>query len=198
MKKTVLLFIVVIISPVLAGLYGILHDEITYTISPEYFTKFKFYQFGLAEEFGKSSTQPDPRVWVAMVGFMATWWTGVLIGMGNGLAGLFQADAKTMLKTTVNATLITIIVTILTGLSGYLYGRYYLAEKGVDWWLPDNLTDKKAFITVGSMHSFSYLGGGLGLIAGMTYQLITAHKTDPQYFKQLLATILSFGLRKRR
>lgn len=197
MKKTVLLFIVVVLSPVLAGLYGILHDQLTYTISPEYFTKFKFYQFGLAEEFGNDTILPDPRIWVAMVGFMATWWTGIVIGIGNGLVGLFQADAKTMLKTTINATLIIITVTVATGLAGFLYGRFYLAENGVDWWLPDNLINRKAFITVGSMHNFSYLGGGLGLIAGMAYQLITARKNNP-HFLEILSGVMYFGLRKRK
>lgn len=32
-----------------AGLYGVLHDQVTYTISPEYFTKLKFEQFAYAD-----------------------------------------------------------------------------------------------------------------------------------------------------
>jgi len=39
----------------------------------------------------------------------------------------------------------------------------------VNWWLPENLVDRKAFITVGSIHNFSYLGGLLGIIAGIIY-----------------------------
>ena len=58
------------LGAVLAGLYGILHDEITYTISPEYFTRLKFYQFDYAD-FGL-----PPRVLVAEIGFLATWWVG--------------------------------------------------------------------------------------------------------------------------
>ena len=30
------------IGALIAGAYGILHDQITYAISPEYFTQFKF------------------------------------------------------------------------------------------------------------------------------------------------------------
>ena len=29
----------------IAGLYGVLHDQLTYSISAEYFSDFKFYQF---------------------------------------------------------------------------------------------------------------------------------------------------------
>ena len=49
------------------------------------------------------------------------------------------------------------------------YGKFSLAETGVDWWLPENLIDKKNFIAVGSMHNFSYLGGLIGLVAGIIY-----------------------------
>ena len=50
----------------IAGAYGILHDQITYTISPEYFTKLKFEQFHYAN-FGLPR-----RVFVGEVGFLAT------------------------------------------------------------------------------------------------------------------------------
>ena len=33
------------VGSVLAGVYGIFHDQVTYAISPEYFTKLKFDQF---------------------------------------------------------------------------------------------------------------------------------------------------------
>ena len=37
------------LGAVLAGCYGALHDQISYTISPEYFTKVKFEQFRYAD-----------------------------------------------------------------------------------------------------------------------------------------------------
>ena len=61
---------VAVCGAMVAGVYGILHDQITYTISPEYFSKFKFDQFRYAE-----IGLPD-RVFVAEIGFLATWWVG--------------------------------------------------------------------------------------------------------------------------
>src|SRR5690242_10176342 len=61
---------VAVVGAIVAGVYGMLHDQITYTISPEYFTKLKFDQFAYAE-FGFSE-----RVFVAEIGFLATWWVG--------------------------------------------------------------------------------------------------------------------------
>jgi hypothetical protein len=69
------------------------------------------------------------------------------------------------------AIVVTIIIAFTTGLIGLAYGKFYLADTGVNWWLPDNLIDKKNFIAVGSMHNFSYLGGLTGLIAGIIYSV---------------------------
>jgi hypothetical protein len=33
----------------LAGVYGAVHNQISYTVCPEYFTKFKFIQFRLSD-----------------------------------------------------------------------------------------------------------------------------------------------------
>src|SRR5215210_7232804 len=63
-----------LIGALTAGLYGIVHDQITFTISPEYFTKLKFKQFQYAD-FGFSD-----RLFVAVIGFLATWWVGLFVG----------------------------------------------------------------------------------------------------------------------
>jgi hypothetical protein len=70
MKKFVAFPLILIIAPLVAGLYGIFHDQLTYTISPEYYTKFKFIQFGLIEDAGVYVL--NPRWCAGYVGFMAT------------------------------------------------------------------------------------------------------------------------------
>jgi hypothetical protein len=162
--------LIIAIAPFIGGLYGMLHDQLTYTISNEYYTKFKFIQFGLIE-MGDEALIADPRLCVAAVGFLATWWMGVPIGIILGLVGLVHKDPKRMLKVTMKAFLITIAVAFLTGLIGLAYGKFYLSHTQVNWWFPDNLIDKENFITVGSMHNFSYIGGLTGLIAGIIYSV---------------------------
>lgn len=159
----------------IGGLYGILHDQLTYSISPEYYTKFKFYQFGLMD-LGNEAIFPNPRMEVSIVGFMATWWMGLPIGLILGLVGLIHTDYKRMFTVTMRSIFITMIVAFLTGLAGLAYGKFYLADQGVDWWLPENLIDTENFISVGSMHNFSYLGGLIGLIAGIVYSILQKKK----------------------
>ena len=63
-----------------AGIFGMLHDQISYTVSNEYYTKFKFIQFDLLD------LQLPDRVRAAMVGFLASWWMGVPLGVLTGVA----------------------------------------------------------------------------------------------------------------
>jgi len=63
-----------LLGAMLAGVFGAVHDQITYSISPEYFTRLKFAQFHYAD-FGL-----PPRVFVGEIGFLASWWVGFIAG----------------------------------------------------------------------------------------------------------------------
>lgn len=69
-KLLVQILLVACCGSLFAGIYGILHDQVTYTLAPEYFTRFKFTQFSYAN-FGLSD-----RLFVAIIGVLATWWVG--------------------------------------------------------------------------------------------------------------------------
>ncbi|MFT3912216.1 MAG: hypothetical protein QM737_22505 [Ferruginibacter sp.] len=168
MKKFLVFIATIIISIILAGLFGIIHDEITYTISNEYFTKFKFHQFGLANTDDKGIL-PNPRQAVAIVGVLATTWVGAIIGLALGITGMAFMDHKKMFKAMLAALLLTFKITVLTAFIGFFYGKFYLASTKVHWWLPDDLVDRNNFITVGCIHSASYLGGLTGLVFSLGF-----------------------------
>lgn len=180
--RTGVLLLTLLCVPLIAGLYGILHDQLTYTISEEYYTRFKFIQFGMWHA-APPALLDNPRLHVCTVGFLATWWTGIFIGPIIAFTGLIHKDAKVMLHANFRAVLLTMGVTILTGLTGLLYGWLVLVDKGVSWRLPEGLIDKDHFIMVGSMHNFSYLGGMLGLIAAVIYHVIVKRKRNPEFPK---------------
>jgi len=165
-KKIGLLILIGIISIILASLYGILHNQISYSISTEYFTKFKFEQFGFVE-YGLDT----PRMTAGLIGIWATWWFGLLIGLINGIVGIFQPNVKIMWKSAFGATIRTLGIAIGIGIVGILVGKFIISNLNADWNLPIDLTDRKSFLTAGAMHNFSYLGGIIGLIYGIIYQL---------------------------
>ena len=170
-------------ATILSGLYGIIHDQVSYSISPEYFTKFKYQQFGLEPgRFG------GHRRTVAFVGFLATWWMGIFIGILLGLTGLIFSHYKIMRKAIIDGIKVTLVTAIFFALVGFLWGKYYLVKTGVDWPLPDGLVDKNHFIMVGSIHNFSYLGGIAGILFAIIYMVrrrffkLHKIKNDNSYF----------------
>jgi len=178
MNKFIALILILIIAPILGGIYGILHDQITYSISNEYYTKFKFIQFGLenwglGQNIGTENNAEiilkSPRFGASIVGTLATWWVGMIIGIILGLVGLIHKNGKNMFRTTMKAFLLTTGIALLTGIIGLGYGKLFLTENRPNWNLPENLIDFDNFIMVGSMHNFSYLGGLIGLIIGIIY-----------------------------
>ena len=180
MNKFIALILIFIIAPILGGIYGILHDQITYTISTEYYSKFKFIQFGL-ENWGLGQNigtlhNPEiilenPRFGAGIVGILATWWVGMIIGIILGFVGLIHLNGKMMFSTTIKAFILTTGTALLTGILGLGYGKVFLTENRPNWHFPENLNDYDNFILVGSMHNFSYLGGLIGLIIGIIYSV---------------------------
>ncbi len=164
MKKFGILLLIIIVTPLIAGVYGMLHDQISFTISTEYFTKFKFNQFRIGPAV-------PYRIGASYVGWMATWWMGIPLGIILGLVGLMHKNWKLMSVAYLKSLPIVTGVALLTGIVGLVYGYMFLINADLNWYLPSDLIDRDHFIMVGSMHNFSYIGGLTGLISGIIFQI---------------------------
>jgi hypothetical protein len=153
-------------APVTAALFGALHDQVSYTVAPEYYTRFKFLQFAWA---GVASM--PPRLGAAVVGILATWWVGLYAGVVLGTIGLRCRTASAMLRVTARAIGIVAAAAIGTGLIGLAVGwlAFDPARDYIDWWRPVGLLAPRRFFAVGMMHNGSYLGGALGLLVAAAY-----------------------------
>lgn len=165
MKKLLVFLLIITTTPLIAGIYGMLHDQLTYTIAPEYYTKFKFQQFGLTTD------HLSERQLVNVVGFMATWWVGIIIGVVLGLFGLACKEWKQMLSLSYRCILLNLAIAFTCGIIGLTYA--YATVRTNNYVLRDpvlmDVVEMKDFIAVGYMHNFGYAGGLLGLIAAIVY-----------------------------
>jgi hypothetical protein len=145
----------------IAGCFGILHDQITYTLSPEYFTRMKFDQFSTVD-FGFPR-----RVFVAEIGFLGTWWVGLIAAWFLARIALpkFESPGKRVML----AMAIIVGITILCGIAGYFIGPTLFENRpGWDEALDSmGVIDTTAFKRVAAIHLGSYAGAFLGWIAMM-------------------------------
>ncbi len=163
LQKLAALVLLLLAALLLCGLFGALHDQISYTVSREYFTLFKFVQFGIDPEGGE-------RLGAASVGLQATWWMGIPIGAVLGTVALFAPAARTMLRETLRTFALVTVIALAIGLLGLLWGWINFvvlsAPAPPDWYVPKGLQNLRPFLCAGAMHNASYLGGVVGLLIG--------------------------------
>ena len=164
---------VALTGAVLGGLYGVLHDQITYSISEEYFTRNKFDQFSYAKP-----PMDSPRVFAGIIGFLATWWVGALVAWVLARISLAREGEMASPGRLARSFAIVFAVSIAAALSGFLYSLWRkstgYATAWHDWMDDLGVVDREAFMSVGYIHNASYLGGCLGMMVGIAYLCRTA------------------------
>ena len=156
---------VAFVGAIVAGIYGIFHDQITYTISPEYFTKLKFDQFHYAD-----IGLPD-CVFVVAIGFLATWWVGFFCAWFLARRLIPEQPRSHALRQISIGVAIVLVCAILSATIGFGYGLWRGPSADYSFWKPMlsllKIEDNWSFIRVAYIHYASYLGGLLGLILAL-------------------------------
>ena len=163
MAKVALFPVLLVAGCLISGLYGVLHNQISYSVAPDYFHAFKFHQFGIPEGL-------DNRFGASIVGWRASWWMGVVIGVPVLLVGLVMPDARTYFTRSLIAFAIVAFTAFIIGLGALAYASSSITATNLpEYWYPEGVTNQVAFARAGTMHNFSYLGGFLGIITGSLY-----------------------------
>ena len=150
---------------ILAGLYGIIHDQLTYSISPEYFTRLKFAQFHYAD-FGVPA-----RVFVAEIGFLATWWVGLFAGWFIARVSVPACSRPQAFRCCACGFLIVFACALGAAILGYVLGLFHGSDYSTWQSMASALriVDLPSFVRVAYIHNASYLGGLIGLILAIIY-----------------------------
>jgi len=167
MKKALLFPLLLLTACLVAGLYGMLHNQISYTVSRDYFDQFKFAQFRI-----------DPslhdRLGAALVGWTASWWMGIVIGVFLVPIGAIVPGAKRYFMAVMKAYGVVAATALVTGLLAlaYAYAAIDAETVGEVTRYGQRINDPVAFMRAGTMHNFSYLGGLLGIITGSLWLIL--------------------------
>lgn len=161
------------VGAILGGCYGALHNQLSFTLAPEYFTAFKFKQFGLPWAYAQ------PRLGAAWVGVLASWWMGLILAVALGLAVLRAHSASLMLRLLAQSFALVMLVALGVGLWGFWSGVQQVTPTTIAHysnWVASGVADPVAFVRVGFMHNAGYAGGALGLAVGLVYVLWRTRK----------------------
>jgi hypothetical protein len=168
-----------LLTAVLAAMaYGVLNDQITVSISWEYF----YYGKGLDAVLGpQTPPAPSPLRWeAAKVGMKATWTAGLLIGAAMLMANSVKNKAWPMLPERRLYALLpwpalpTIALAAVGGLAGRLGWLSQIDDlrflTTFDLWRP------LRFMSVWGIHMGAYLGGAAGTVLAILRIIATRRK----------------------
>lgn len=154
-----------------AVVYGVVNDQVTISLSPEYFTVFKRHQFGLLLE-SLGLGEAAPRVQAIAIGTAATWWFGLLLGLMVAVAGTWGRSPRLTTRQFLRAVGLVMLVTLGTSLVFGAVG--YVRAPGLPgigteaaaryWPFLDGIREQRAAFGVGCWHDGAYLGGLVGTI----------------------------------
>jgi hypothetical protein len=153
------------VSCLFAGLYGVVHNQISYTVSPDYFHAFKFDQFSIPDSL-------RGRVGASIVGWEAAWWMGIVIGEPVVLVGLILPGWRAYVTQTLMAFVVAATTALVVGLGGLAYACFSIGGSSLPPFVYPVGIDRVSFARAGLMHDFSYLGGLLGIVVAVAYLVV--------------------------
>ncbi len=158
MSRIAILMILMVLAALAAALFGAAHNQLSYTMGPDYFHVIKFPQFGIAE------ATPD-RVGAAIVGSLASWWIGVLVGLPAFLFGLVAvADSRAYFAAGIGAIGLVILLTTASAATGLVAGIALAGNPLLDFIPIPPDADAGDIQRAGLMHEASYIGGAIGAL----------------------------------
>lgn len=159
---------IAVLGGLVGGAYGVLHDQVTYSIGPDYFTRFKFNQFAYAD-FGF-----PVRVFVGEIGFLATWWVGFFSAWFLARIAVPAWPPRVAFRRCVEGFGIIFGVAVTAATAGWLLARNHSPDFS-NWagmCASIGVENVPAFVTVAYIHNASYVGGLLGLSSAIGYLLV--------------------------
>lgn len=176
MKKIYVFFLYILLAIIAAGLFGAIHDQISYSISPEYYTNFKFHQFNLL-----NSAIPE-RIRAAQVGILASWWMGLPLGVLTGIAGAMHRGADQMRRALLLSLPVIVCFVLIFALGGLTYGflqtTHFDSATYHGWYIPTGIQHPRAFLCVAYMHNSAYLGGAFAIPVAWAHHLVIKRRAS--------------------
>ena len=170
-----------LISVLAALLYGAINDQITVTISPEYF----LYGKELAHVIGDDPPMGRLRWEAAKIGLKATWTAGLIFGVflllaNNPIRALPRLRNRQLVMYIPVILLIAAMCGVLGGVAGYhgfltRFDSDFQAIVAADFYRPTR------FMCAWGVHLGDYIGGLLGTIAAVVF-VVRQRKFPAQKF----------------
>lgn len=160
--KLPVLVLLLALAALAAALFGALHNQLSYSVGPSYFTELKFPQ---------SDIPPGtaPRLGAALLGLQAAW-VGPLVALPAFLYGFLAVPrTQTYLAAGIGAIGLVLLLATLAALLGLVGGIAAETTGLLDPYLtPPEGPARADFYRAGFMHDAAYATAALGLLVAFS------------------------------
>ena len=126
LMKTLSIFfkiiLIIVLSIVIASLFGAIHNQISYSVSSEFFKDFLFGNFGVY-----NWEIDNERIAASLVGILGSYWVGLILGIIYSIIFLFL-NTENNFRNILNAILINIAFAFSGSFVGYIIGNFINLE----------------------------------------------------------------------
>ena len=160
-QKGIQAILIIIFSTIIASLFGAIHNQISYTVSSEFFKNFLFGIFGTNEWNIKNE-----RLEASIVGIIGSYWVGLILGIIYTIIFLFM-KTENNLNNVKNAMLINIGFAFF----GSLIAKFFIKYENSGVFIDFGTQNPQNYLEAAFMNTGSYFGGIVGIIVGIIYLL---------------------------
>jgi len=171
-QKGIQSILIIIFSTIVASLFGAIHNQISYSVSSEFFKNFLFGIFGTNEWNIKNE-----RLEASIVGVIGSYWVGVILGIIYTIIFLFM-KTENNLNNIKNAILINIGFAFLGSLIAYLIAKFFIKFEDSGVFIDFGTQNPQNYLEAAFMNTGSYFGGVVGIIIGIIYLLKKNQSTE--------------------
>lgn len=166
-EEAILIFKVAFAGLAISGGYGLVHDQLTFSLSDEYFVRMKFTQF---ERWWDGCSD---RVFAAQIGIQGSWWAGLISGWVFGRVAVWKFPAERVLGEALKGLGIAFLLAVCGGVAGY--GLSFAFPRPGSYWVEISeyleVVHISEFRRVGYIHIGGYVGAAIGVVAGLLHLL---------------------------
>ncbi|MFV0156787.1 hypothetical protein OBK03_13590 [Empedobacter falsenii] len=161
--KGIQVILILFFSIIVASLFGALHNQISYSVSSEFFTDFLFGRFGTNEW-----NIRNERLEASIVGIIGSYWVGLILGIIYAIIFLFM-NTENNIKNIINAIIINIAFTILGSFIAFIIAKFFISYQNSGVFMEFGTKNPQNYLEAAFMNTGSYYGGIIGIIAGIIY-----------------------------
>ncbi|MDB5272893.1 MAG: hypothetical protein JWO58_1260 [Chitinophagaceae bacterium] len=156
-----LLLFFIVIAPVISGCFGAVYDMIVYTLSPEFFTEYRFPQFDISQKM-------RPIVGAAIIGFSNSWAIGIPIGIILATMSYMHRSIHKTFKYMIISYVIAIVTSIVFTSIGLMLMKDQLSH---NMYIGTDKALQRTVEIIVDMNNFTQAGALIGTALACAWQL---------------------------